>query len=83
MQPTLVLLAPKVVTNMNANPFERANPAAALVAWFFGIFLGLVNGVCQMPPSPHDRHTCPGAPLFLSDHHGHYSVYDTYPKRLR
>ena len=63
---------------MNADPFEHANPTVALVAWFYGNFPELANATVTAR-----QVACPNSPLFLSDHHGHYSVYDAYLKRLR
>jgi hypothetical protein len=68
--------------NMNADPLEHAKPAVILVGLFYRNLLELVNGVSEMTPLPHDEHASLDKPLFLSDHHGRYPVYDTHFKRL-
>ena len=61
--------------DMNADPFEHVKLVVIFAELLCGNFLDFVG---RPATSPHDECACIDSPLLPSNHHGHYTVYDTY-----
>jgi hypothetical protein len=67
--------------DMNADPFEHAKLVVTLIESFYGNLLDLVGGPATV--MSHDNCACLDTPLFPSNRHGHYTIYNTYLKQFR